>query len=253
MEDISKAAQVAKEMKNNGMDILGISESRWKGAGETKLQSGDTVIYVGDDEHQVKGVAIMMNERAEKLLMEWTPINKRMIKARFYSKYKKLTVIQAYAPTNDAKEEEKEEFYQQLQDNGLSCNKNDMLIVMGDLNLKVGKDNSHMQEVLGKHGYGTINENGELLCNFCQINGLIITGSIFPHKEIHKVTWKSPDGKTTNQIDQIMIRGDMRTSILDTRVMRGADVYTDHYLVRSNIRLKLARNKGDKNKCKREI
>ncbi|CAG2211422.1 unnamed protein product [Mytilus edulis] len=34
--------------------------------------------------------------------------------------------------------------------------------------------------------------------------------------------------------------------------MRGADVYTDHYLVRSKIRLKLARNKGDKNKCKRE-
>ncbi|VDI39541.1 Hypothetical predicted protein [Mytilus galloprovincialis] len=99
-----------------------------------------------------------------------------------------------------------------------------------------------MQEVLGKHGCGTINENGELLCNFCQINGLVITGSISPHKEIHKVTWKSPDGKTTNQIDHIMVRGDMRTSILDTRVMRGADVYTDHYLVRSK----------DKNKCKRE-
>ena len=33
----------------------------------------------------------------------------------------------------------------------------------------------------------------------------------------------------------------MRTSTLDTRVMRGADVYSDHYLVRSRIRLKLAR------------
>ncbi|XP_063427083.1 craniofacial development protein 2-like [Mytilus trossulus] len=137
----------------------------------------------------------MMNERAtcKKSLMEWTPIKKRMIKARFYSKYEKLTVIQTYAPTNDAKEEEKEEFYQQLQDNVSSCNKNDMLIVMGDLNAKVGKDNSNLQEVLGKHGCGTINENGELLCNFCQINVLIITVSIYPHKEIHKVTWKSPD------------------------------------------------------------
>ena len=41
-----------------------------------------------------------------------------------------------------------------------------------------------------------------------------------------------------------MVRGGMRTS--DTRVMRGADVYSDHYLVRANIRLKLARNRGDK-------
>ena len=33
----------------------------------------------------------------------------------------------------------------------------------------------------------------------------------------------------------------MRTSTLDTRVMRGADVYSDHYLVRTRIRPKLAR------------
>ncbi|XP_063435764.1 craniofacial development protein 2-like [Mytilus trossulus] len=126
MADISKAAQVAKEMKKIWYGHTKyISESRWKGSGETKLQSGATVIYVGDDEHQVKGVVIMMNERAKKSLMEWTPINKRMLKARFYSKYKKLTVIQAFAPTNDAKEEEKEEFYQPLQDNVSSGNNTD--------------------------------------------------------------------------------------------------------------------------------
>ena len=39
--------------------------------------------------------------------MDWTPISKRIIEARFYSKYKKLTVIQMYAPTNDAVDEEK--------------------------------------------------------------------------------------------------------------------------------------------------
>ena len=129
-------------MKKYGIDILGMSESRWKGTGETKLQSGDTVIYVADDEHQVKGVILIMNERAKKSLMKWTPINKRMIKARFYSKYKKLSVIQAYAPTNDAREEEKEEFYQQIQDNVSSCNMNDMPIDMGDPNARVDRDKS---------------------------------------------------------------------------------------------------------------
>ena len=38
-----------------------------------------------------------------------------------------------------------------------------------------------------------------------------------------------------------MVNGRLRTSILDTRVMRGADVYSDHYLLRTGIRLKLAR------------
>ena len=39
----------------------------------------------------------------------------------------------------------------------------------------------------------------------------------------------------------------METSILDTRVIRGADVYSDHYLVKTRIRIKLARAEGRKN------
>lgn len=36
--------------------------------------------------------------------MEWTPVSKRIIKTRFSLKYKKLTVIQAYGPTNDGED-----------------------------------------------------------------------------------------------------------------------------------------------------
>ena len=39
----------------------------------------------------------------------------------------------------------------------------------------------------------------------------------------------------------------MRTSILDTRVMIGAGIYSKHYLVKTRIRLKLARVEGRKN------
>ena len=39
----------------------------------------------------------------------------------------------------------------------------------------------------------------------------------------------------------------MRTSILDTRVMTGADVYSKHYVVKTRICLKLARAEGRKN------
>ena len=48
--------------------------------------------------------------------MGWIPISKRIVKAHFHSRHKKLTVIQIYAPTNDAIDEEKDDFYHQLQD-----------------------------------------------------------------------------------------------------------------------------------------
>ena len=244
MAEATRTAQVAKEMAGYGIEVLGISESRWKGMGSTTLQGGERVVYVGDDEVQQGGVAIMMSVRAKRALMERMPISKRIIKARFYSKYKKLTVIQTYAPTNDATDEEKDEFYNQLQYSVSSCNSHDMIVVMGDLNAKVGSNNTNREDIMGKFGVGVINDNGERLCDFCGTNGLVVTGTIFPHKEIHKLTWKSPDGKTVNQIDHVMVNGRMRTSILDTRVMRGADVYSDHYLVRTRVRLKLARARG---------
>ena len=91
--------------------------------------------------------------------MEWMPISKRIIKARFYSKHKKLTVIQAYAPTNNAMDEEKDEFYNQLQDSVASCSSNDMIVVIGDLDTKVGSNKINREEVMGKSGVKVMNDN----------------------------------------------------------------------------------------------
>ena len=114
-----------------------------------------------------------------------------------------------------------------------------MLLVIGDLNAKVGGDNSSFERTMGIHGCGAMNENGEYLADFCSSNRLVIGGTIFPHKDIHKLTWTSPDGATTNQIDHIMINSKWRRSLQDVRVYRGADANSNHFLVAASIKLKL--------------
>ncbi|KAK3709747.1 hypothetical protein RRG08_028783 [Elysia crispata] len=112
---------------------------------------------------------------------------------------------------------------------------------MGDANAKVGSDNISYEEVMGKQGLGVMNDNGERFADFCCLNDLVIGGAIFPHKDIHKATWVSPDGGTENQIDHICISRKFRRSLQDVRVFRGADIGSDHHLVIATFQLKLKR------------
>lgn len=151
-----------------------------------------------------------------------------------------MTIVQCYAPTNDADEEDKNTFYDKLQRTVSKIPTHDILIVCGDFNAKVGNSNSEKEKIMGKNGArGVMNENGELFCNFCGTNDLVIGGTLFQHKEIHKITWFSANRRDTNQIDHITINGRWRHSLLDVKTRRGADCGSDHHLVVSKVRLKL--------------
>ncbi|PNF33805.1 hypothetical protein B7P43_G10012 [Cryptotermes secundus] len=66
---------------------------------------------------------------------------------------------------------------------------------------------------------------------------------MFPHRNIHKFTWTSPDGKIHNQIDHSFIDRRRHSSVLDVRSFRAADCDTDHYLVVAKVRERLAVSK----------
>ena len=55
----------------------------------------------------------------------------------FQGKLFNITVIQVYAPTNNAKEAEVERFYEDLQDILELTTKNDVLFIIGDWTAKV--------------------------------------------------------------------------------------------------------------------
>lgn len=214
-----------------------------RGCGQQKMTTGETLIYSGKTDESTGGVAIMMSPDAMKCLVDWKPINDRIIIARFKTKARHLTFLQVYAPTEQASPEEKDTFYQQLDKACRDVRMGDIKILSGDLNAKVGSDNKNWEKVMGRHGIGNMNENGELFADFCVNQDLVIGGTIFQHRRIHKYTWISPDQKTRNQIDHIAISRRWRGSLLDVRSSRGADIGSDHNLLIGAIRIKLAKAK----------
>ena len=91
-----------------------------------------------------------------------------MISVRFQGKPFNITVIQVYAPTNNAEEAEVERFYEDLQDILELTPKKDVLFIIGDWNAKVGSQET--PGVTGKFGLGVRNETGQRLIEFYQEN-----------------------------------------------------------------------------------
>jgi hypothetical protein len=122
-----------------------------------------------------------------------------------------------YAPINVVGKKEREDFCEQLQTFVDKIPKKDLKLLMGDFNAKVGSDNTNRELIMGKHGTRTQNENREHFTEFCTPQNLVIRGTIFPHKTIHKTTWTLPDRGTVNQFDHFTI-GSIRPPPTDPEV-----------------------------------
>jgi hypothetical protein len=55
---------------------------------------------------------------------------------------------------------------------------NDMIILIGDFNAKIGADS---RDIMETYGLGKMDENGESFVDLCVMNQLVIKGNIFPH------------------------------------------------------------------------
>ena len=240
-----KLSQVVREFDKYRLDLLGLCETRWTGSDKRSLQSGHTFIFSGNITDHEQGVGLLMGGKVGRSLLEWEPYGPRLLRARFNSNFTKLSVVVCYAPTEEAEEEIKNEFYEQLQAIIENIPAHDMLLVLGDMNARTGSINTNRERIMGKEGLSAypMNDNGERMCDLCEHNGLVVGGTLFRHKDIHKVTWTSPDGNTKPQIDHIMINGKWRSSLQDVRAYRGADCASDHMLVIGIVSLKLRKTR----------
>lgn len=241
-------------MQHYNLSIIGVCERRWNTFGEITIATGETFLYSGNP----KGEDPHTRSRT-------TPIHRYIKKphgmganirtdhhSQVFIQRTNITCIQCYASTNNAVFEEKESFYHQLQAVIQNTPKRD-IIVLGDMNTKIGKDNTDWKGTMGTEDLGQMNENMLLFAEFCSLNDLVIGGSLFPHKQTHIATWISSDHRTENQIDHFAIDRKWRRVLFNVRVKRGADVDSDHHLLVGELRMKLAVRKKAGNRVQRRF
>ena len=234
-----KPELLRNEMKRLRYDIVGISEVRWARKSET---SNRDFIWSGEDKIHVRGVGMLLSDRARKALIGYNPVNSRVITARFDAAPYKITVIHTYAPIMVSSDEDIEALYSILGDALAKVHKKDIIIIItGDWNAKIGSDNTDWESVMGRYGCGDRNESGERLLEFAIMHSLYICNTRFEQKSQRKWTWASPDGVHKNMTDLILIQQRWKSSMINCRTLQSADICSDHSLVLCNTRLCLKR------------
>jgi hypothetical protein len=116
-------------------------------------------------------------------------------------------------------------------------------ILLGNFNAKVGRGDI-FKPIIGNESLQEIcNDNGVRVVNFATSKNLTVKSTMFPHRNIYKHTWTSPDGKTHNQTGHILVDRRRHSNVLDVRAFRAADCDTDHYLLVAKVRERQAVDK----------
>ena len=91
--------------------------------------------------------------------------------------------ISEYGPGS----EKIEEFWNKLSECVGSFGRNESVVVLGDLNTRVG--NEVIEGIVGRHGVPGGNESGERLLETCAKQELVVGNSLFKKNDVYKYTW----------------------------------------------------------------
>jgi hypothetical protein len=147
-----------------------------------------------------------------------------------------IIVLNVHAPTQDKINDVKDSFYKEQERLFDKFPKYHTKILLGDFNAKVGREDIFKTTIWNERLNEISNDDGVRVLNFPQ-------STMFPNRNIYKCTWTSPDEKTHNLIDHILIGRQRHSSVLDIRSFSTADCDTDHSLLVAKVRERLAENK----------
>ena len=144
-----------------------------------------------------------------------------------------VTIVCVYAPTAKAPPTVRYSFLEQLQNTLDDVPQGDTLVMLGDFNARVGMfdpADGLWHKTIGRYGLAERNRAREELLQFCKLDQLTVL-----FREVD-TSWNLAT-ELCHMIDFVVMRTSQRKCCLDVQVMRSANYWTDHYMVRGKLRM----------------
>lgn len=243
---VSRKQELLQNFSKYNLDVLSIQEHRFHhpdsefrhvGLDRNKLITSSA--WKNSQGSTIGGVGILLSPKASNNLLSLKKVSDRIIVAEFNSN-PKTSFISCYSPTNVSDETIVDDFYSSLSLTLQNIPAHNFLVVAGDFNARLGRDNvnfSFHQET---------NRNGSKLNDLMLEFQLIATNTMFMKKTNKLWTFQHANG-FKSQIDFILVRRKWRNSVHNTQSYSSfSSVGSDHRIVSANIFLSLRSSKISK-------
>jgi len=223
-----RGREVAAMMENRQIDILCVQETKWKGSKAKNLGGGYKLYYHGC-ERNTNGIGIILNAPLVADVVEVKRQSDRIMHMKLDYNGCMINIISAYAPQTGCDEEEKDKFWEDMDNAIVSVSTEERVVIGADLNGHVGEGNAGCEDVMGKHGFGTRNAGGQRIVEFASRTNMSVLNTYFTKKDEHKITYKSGGRRT--QIDYMLCRRNTLKEVVDCKTLVGEHVTTQHRIV----------------------
>ena len=141
-----------------------------------------------------------------------------------------FNVISEYALQVRCNTEEKEEFWNELDEEVQKIPGAERVVIDADLNGHVGEGNTGDERVMGRYGVRERNEEEQRIVDFAKRMDMAVLNTYFKKKEEHRVSSYQSGGRRT-QVDYVLCRRSQLKEVGDCKVFSGECVAKQYRMV----------------------
>ena len=221
-----RGRELADLMERRKVGVLCVQETRWKGDKAKELGGGCKLLRSGANKQGRNGVGIVISKDLKEDLISVSKRSDRVMSIKLGVEETVVNIICAYAPQVGCTEEEKETFWEQM-DQELSATLDDERVIVGGyLNGHIGRSRDGIERIHGGWGMRDRNDEGEKIVDTAMAFDLAIVNTFFEKKVNQFVTYNS--GGRESQIDFLMCRRCHLKEVINCKVINGEAVAAQH-------------------------
>ncbi|KAK3575378.1 hypothetical protein QTP86_025782 [Hemibagrus guttatus] len=211
-----KEPELVREVERHRLEIVGLSSTHSLGSGTRLLKRGWSLFFSGvpHGERCRAGVGLLIAPQLSRQVLEFSPVNERVVSLRLRDGDRCLTVVSAYGPNDSV---EYPTFLETLGGVLEGALTGDSIVLLGDFNAHVGNNSDTWRGVIGRNSPPDLNLSGVLLLDLCARHSLSITNTMFKHKGAHQYTWYQDTLGRRSMIDLVVVSSDLVVSWIRLR------------------------------------